>query len=142
MLLNVAEKTQSREAALSLYIGLLTHNRTHNHHLIDKVISVSYDRVMQLSTEETNKVLNIFDNEGLVCSTVLCDGLFTTGNLVIITIQQHPEGIPFMAHNYLTLSHNMCHTITLVSGGNTKIQNNRFNQSRSSVCQKYTLVFH
>ena len=49
--------------------------------LYDKGLSVSYDRVLQISTEETNRVINNFENEGLVCPTVLRDGLFTTGNL-------------------------------------------------------------
>ena len=45
-----------RETALPLYLGLLVHNKTRKRDLIDnlfqKGLSVSYDRVLQVSTEE------------------------------------------------------------------------------------------
>ena len=41
---------------------------------------MSYDRVLQLSTEEANRVIDN-ENEGIVCPTTLRDELFTTVNL-------------------------------------------------------------
>ena len=75
----------NRETVLPLYLGLLIHNKTRKRELIDilfeKGLSVSYDRVLQLSTEEANRVIDIYENEGIVCPTTLRDELFTTGNL-------------------------------------------------------------
>jgi len=73
------------ETVLPLYLGLLIHNRTRKRDLIDilfeKGLSVSYDRVLQLSTEEANRVIDNYENEGSVCPSTLRDKLFTTGNL-------------------------------------------------------------
>ena len=65
----------SREPALPLYIGLLIHNKTRKRGLIDtlfeKGLSVSYDRVLQLSTNEANKCIDRYEQEGVVCPTAL-----------------------------------------------------------------------
>ena len=74
-----------RETVLPLYLRLIIHNRTRKRDLIDilfeKGLSVSYDRVLQLSTEEANRVIDNYENEGSVCLSTLTDKLFTTGNL-------------------------------------------------------------
>ena len=75
------------ETTLPLYLGLLVHNKTRKRDLIDnlfqKGLSVSYDRVLQVSTEEANRVIAKYDIEGCVCPTNLKkkNKLFTTGNL-------------------------------------------------------------
>jgi len=50
----------NRETALPLYIDLLIHNKARKRYLIDnfyeKGLPVSYDRVLQLSTNEANKL--------------------------------------------------------------------------------------
>lgn len=74
-----------RETVLPLYLGVLIHNKTRKRDLIDnlfeKGLSVSYDRVLQLSTDEANRVIGIYEKEGSVCPSTLRDQLFTTGNL-------------------------------------------------------------
>ena len=74
-----------RETALLLYLGLLIHNKTRNRDLIDNLfereLSVSYDRALQLSTEEANTAIDRYENEGCVCPATLKDKLFTTGKL-------------------------------------------------------------
>ncbi len=42
---------------------------------------MSYDRVLRVSTHETNKIMSMYEVEGLVCPKILHGGLFTTGNL-------------------------------------------------------------
>ena len=42
---------------------------------------MSYDRVLQLSMDIANAVIDQFEDDGVVCPTVLREGLFTTGNL-------------------------------------------------------------
>ena len=75
----------SREPAFPLYIGLLIHNKTRKRGLIDNLfengLSVSYDRVLQLSTNEANKCIDRYEQERVVCPTALKNNLFTTGNL-------------------------------------------------------------
>ena len=45
------------------------------------MLSVSYDRVMQLSTDLGNNTVQLFEKEGVIYPTLLRHGLFTTGNL-------------------------------------------------------------
>ena len=74
-----------RETSLPLYLGLLIHNKTRKRDLVDVLfqhgLSVSYLRVMQVSTDEANRVIEIYKNDKVVCPTTLRNGLFTTGNL-------------------------------------------------------------
>ena len=42
---------------------------------------MSYDRALQLSTEEANTAIDRYENEGCVCSATLIDNHFTAGNL-------------------------------------------------------------
>ena len=71
-----------RETRLPLYLGLLVHSKARKRDLIDilfeKGLSVSYDRVLQLSTDLANAVIDQFED---VCPTILREGLFTTRNL-------------------------------------------------------------
>ena len=74
-----------QETRLPLYLGLLVHNKTRKRELIDilfkRGLSVSYDRVLQLSTDIANAVIDQYEDDGVVCPTILKEGLFTTGNL-------------------------------------------------------------
>ena len=74
-----------RETVLPLYLGLLLHTKTRKRDLVDELfkngLSVSYDRIMQLSTDLGNDAILSFEKEGVVCPTSLRRGLFTTGNL-------------------------------------------------------------
>ena len=49
--------------------------------LLERGLSVSYGRALQLSTEEANTVIDRYENEGCVCLETLIDKLFTAGNL-------------------------------------------------------------
>ena len=76
---------REREAALPLYLGLLLHNKTRKRELIDNLfdngLSVSYDRVLQLSTDEANRAIEMYEIEDCVCPSTLQDNIFTTGNI-------------------------------------------------------------
>ena len=66
-------------------MGLLVHNITRKCELIDilleRSLSVSYDRVLLPSTDMANAVIDQNEDGGVVCPTVLREGLFTTGIL-------------------------------------------------------------
>ena len=73
-----------QETRLPLYLGLLVHNKTRKQELIDilfkRGLSVSYYRVLQLSTDIANTVIDQYEDDGVVCPAIL-KGLVTPGNL-------------------------------------------------------------
>ena len=74
-----------RETPLPLYMGLLIHAKTRKRELVDILyehgLSVSYDRVMQHSTDIANQVIAQYQEDGVVCPPKLKRGLFVTGQL-------------------------------------------------------------
>ena len=78
-------KNKSRESPLGIYLGLLIHTKTRKRKLIEKFhdlgISISYQRVMDLSTEMGNKVLNSYEEQNLLYPPSLKLNLFTTSAL-------------------------------------------------------------
>ncbi|MES9881624.1 MAG: hypothetical protein ABW185_12160, partial [Sedimenticola sp.] len=74
--------TKSRETPLPIYTGLLVHAETRKRGLIDKLydlgLSISYDRVLEISTDMGNRVCEQFERESLVCPVSLRKGIFTT----------------------------------------------------------------
>ena len=79
---SVVRHTRERETPLPIYIGLKIHSVTRSRELIDNLfslgISVSYDRVLQLSTDLTNNACARFESLGAVVPAKLCTGVFTT----------------------------------------------------------------
>ena len=68
-----------REAALPLFVGLLIHGMTRKRDLVDSMyqcgLSVSYDRVLKVSTDEANRVIAIYEKDGVVCPPILQKGV-------------------------------------------------------------------
>ncbi len=73
---------KSREPPLPIYTGLLVHAETRKRGLIDKLydlgLSISYDRVLDISTEMGNSVCKQYEKDSLVCPPKLRKGIFTT----------------------------------------------------------------
>lgn len=71
-----------REPPLPVYLGLLLHAETRKRTLIDKLydlgLSISYDRVLSISTEMGNRVSAMYEVENVVCPPILRRGIFTT----------------------------------------------------------------
>ena len=78
-------RAKSRESPLGIYLGMLVHAYTRKKRLVDKLyelgISISYKRVMELSTMIGNRVLRQYDSERLVCPPTLRLNVFTTAAL-------------------------------------------------------------
>lgn len=76
---------REREMPLPIYAGLKIHAETRNRGLIDTMnkmgLSISYDRVMSISTDAANSVCARFKQDGVVCPPKLRRNLFTTGAL-------------------------------------------------------------
>ena len=78
-------RNRERETPLPIYAELKIHAETRNRGLIDTMnkmgLSISYDRVMSISTDAANSVCSRFEQDGVVCPPKLCKSLFTTGAL-------------------------------------------------------------
>ena len=74
-----------RETPLSIYVGLVLHAETCKKKLVDKFyrleLSISFDRVMQISADLGNSICTQFEEEGVVCPSKLKRSLFTTANV-------------------------------------------------------------
>ena len=74
-----------RETPLSIYVGLVLHAETRKKKLVDKFyrlgLSISYDRVMQISADLGNSICAQFEEEGVVYPSKLKRFLFTTANV-------------------------------------------------------------
>ena len=73
---------RSRETPLPIYTALKIHGATRDRSLVDLFyklgMSISYDRLLSISTEITNSVIKRYEREGVVCPSKLKEGLFTT----------------------------------------------------------------
>ena len=82
---NTSYHSRDRETPLPIYLALKVHALTRKRDLIDALfhlgLSVSYDRVLALTTDLANCVSEQYNSEGLVCPLKLKEGLFTTGAL-------------------------------------------------------------
>ena len=71
-----------RETPLPLFLGTLVHCKTRSRTLVETLnklgLSVSYDRVLGLSADLGNSVINHFESTGTVCPPSLNTGVFTT----------------------------------------------------------------
>ena len=81
----VVRHNKERETPLPLFIGLKIHGETRSKTLIDTFnkmgLSISYDRVLSISTDVSNSVCSRFEEDGVVCPPRLRQDLFTTGAL-------------------------------------------------------------
>ena len=73
---------KARETPLPIYIGLNIHARTRKREVIDTMfdlgLSISYDRVLEISTAMGNCVCEQYHCDAVVCPPNLLQGLFTT----------------------------------------------------------------
>ena len=79
---DVPRHNAARETSLPIYLGIMLHSKTRKRELVDKLfelgLTVSYDRVLNISTELGNKVCHHYETKGVVCPPELKGGLFTT----------------------------------------------------------------
>ena len=80
---NSARHSRSRETPLPLYLSLKIHAVTRSRGLVDTLFNlglcVSYDRLLQLTSDIANGVCQRFSVADVVCPPKLRHGLFTTG---------------------------------------------------------------
>lgn len=73
---------KNRETPLPIYLGMMIHAHTRKRELVDTLfhlgLSISYDRVLDISMDMAIAAANQYENDGVVCPLILRDGLFTT----------------------------------------------------------------
>ena len=73
---------RNRECPLPIYVALKIHGATREKSLIDTFyklgMCISYDRLLSISTDITNSVIDRYDKDSVVCPSKLRDGIFTT----------------------------------------------------------------
>ena len=107
--------SSDREPPFAIYVGLLLYAKTRKRQLIDAlfqhVICISYDRVLEISTQLGESVLSQFMEDGVVCPAILQKGLFTTSavdnidhnhSATTATISCHGTGISVFQHPVLS----------------------------------------
>ena len=74
--------TRERETPLPVYIALKLHGLTRKRNLVDVFyclgMCVSYDRLLQLTSDMSNGICKQFETENVVCPPKMCHGLYTT----------------------------------------------------------------
>ncbi|PIK43222.1 hypothetical protein BSL78_19913 [Apostichopus japonicus] len=85
--------SRNREPPLPVYVGLTIHARTRKRELVETMLdlglSISYDRVMAISTAIGNSVCEQYRLEQAICPLNLRQGLFTTA--AIDNIDHNPS---------------------------------------------------
>ena len=108
-----------------MYLGLWLHSKTRKREVIDTLhargLSISYDSVLQISTDVANAAIQTFEEDGVVCPTILREVVFTTGNLN--NIDHNPSS---------NTAHDSFHGTAISLTQHTTIENggNRRHQSR------------
>ena len=78
---SVTRHAASRETPLPIYVGLMLYSATRKKRHIDKChklgLSVSYDRVLQLTNKTANTLCSQYRGDGVVCPPTLKPGCFT-----------------------------------------------------------------
>jgi len=78
----VVRHTKTREPPMPVYIDLSTHVRTRKKEIVENMhalgLSISYARVLELSTDISHKSIDLFEREKSVCPPNLRCCLFTT----------------------------------------------------------------
>ena len=74
--------SKDRETPFAVYVGLSIFAKTRKRQLIDTLydngLSISYDRVLEISSKLGEAVVNQYVEDGVVCPPTLRKGLFTT----------------------------------------------------------------
>lgn len=79
---SASHHAKERETPLPVFIGISIHTKTRKRELVDLLhkygLSISYDRVLAISTGMANGIIHKYAEEGAVVPPKLCSDLFTT----------------------------------------------------------------
>ena len=87
--------SQDRETPLPTYLGIPVHTKTRKRALVDTLFNlglcISYDRVLDISTELGNKICNHYELAKAICPPQLKGALFTTS--AVDNIDHNPSSM-------------------------------------------------
>lgn len=76
---SITRHYKERETPLPIYLGVMIHTKTRKHELVDNLyelgLSISYDRVLEISADLGNDICHHYMTENVVCPTKLKCGL-------------------------------------------------------------------
>ena len=88
-----------RETPFAVYVGLLVFAKTRKRQLIDTLfqygICISYDRVLEISTQLGEAVVQRYLEEGVVCPPIMRKGIFTKS--AVDNIDHNPSATTAMS---------------------------------------------
>ena len=91
---------KAREPPLPVYFGILMHTKTRKRALVESLyelgLSVSYDRVFEISTDVGTKICEFYDWLKTVCPPQLKQGAFTTSAVDNINHQKSATTAKFI----------------------------------------------
>ena len=94
-----------REPPLAVYLGMMTHAETRKKALVDDLyhlgLSISYDRVLEISTQMGNNVCALYESEEVVCPPKLNKKVFTTAAVDNIDHNPSSSTATFLATPHL-----------------------------------------
>ena len=106
---SVVRHNSDREVPIPLYLGLKMHVQTRKRKLIDCLhmhgLSISYDRVLRISSSVAHSIIKQFENDGVVCPPQLKNGLFTTGQ--VDNIDHNPSSVT-SDESFHGTAHSLC----------------------------------
>lgn len=80
---DVHRHNKNRETPTPIYLALKVHAETRKRELVDKFysmgLSISYDRLLGISSDVAQTVCSKYESEGVVCPPKLVKNIFTTG---------------------------------------------------------------
>ncbi|KAG0726248.1 hypothetical protein GWK47_036991 [Chionoecetes opilio] len=114
--------TKDRETPLPIYVGLTVHARTRKRDLIEMMfdlgLSISYDRVMAISTSMGNRVCEQYHRDEVVCHPIYARAYSQRQRLIISTTIRAPQlrQIPFTVLGYHFSSTPVCKIMGRTAG--------------------------
>lgn len=105
----IVRHNSEREVPIPVYLGLKVHAKTRKRELVDCLhkhgLSISYDRVLRISSSIAKTIIDRFEKDGVVCPPQLKSGIFTTGQ--VDNIDHNPSSITAVDSFHGT-AHSLC----------------------------------
>ena len=140
---STTKHSKERETPLPIYLDVMIHTKTRKHELVDNLyelgLNISYDRVLEISTDLGNKICHHHMTEKVICPPKLKCGLFTTA--AVDNIDHNPSS---------TSAHDSFHGIGISLfqhqdvnfSGFTRdiVTDDNFPRRQYYICQRLTLI--
>ena len=103
---DVHRHTKNRETLAPIYLALKCHVERRKHDLVDKLstmgLSISYDRLLDISSDVAHAVCSGYQSEGVVCPPKLVKNIFTTE--AVNNIDHNPSSTPSASFHETAIS--------------------------------------